>query len=177
MVDETLIDTSLLLEPFGPHRKDGENYKEKALTIIRYAKVGFVKCTSISVLGELNLILNREENNQVGRATQNQKMKDLLDDFCKNCKILPLKKEAIDLAHEILEEDNRLDPMDVLHFSTAICEKCSGFMFMDGEMQTNKILRRIAKQHNLKLIPFNANPENKDKGKKCRDLICLQGSH
>lgn len=173
MVDEILIDTSLLIEPFGLHRASGENYKEKSLTLLRYGKRTFVPCTSASILGELHLIINKKENLIKKLENKRETMEKTLDAFFKDCKFLSITKKAIEIANNILNEDNRLDPMDVLHFSIAISEKCSGFMFIDGKIKTSKVIKEYSKKHQVTLIPFDT-PQNMDKGKKYKELTCLK---
>jgi len=83
------------------------------------------------------------------------------ESFFKNCEFIGTDKEAIYLANEILREDERLDPLDVLHLSSAIAGSCDGFLFMDKKIKESNVAKRIAKEHKLKLIPFDIE-KNKD---------------
>ena len=173
-MDISLIDTSIILEPFTKFRKEEDSYKNAALTLIRYPKSkNFKPAISMSILGELEFILNKKENLIKELGNNREKMKEILDSFFSNCEIIGLEKETIHLAHQILREDFRLDPLDVIHFSSAIVGGCNSFLFMDRKLEESKVIKRIAKENNLDLLPFNIE-KNKDKGRIDRDLTWLQ---
>ncbi len=100
-------------------------------------------------------------------------MREILNDFFMKCKMMGLAKETIDFAHKIFEQDPNLDPLDVLHFSTAICSKCNSFIFMDSRLKNSKIINDIAKEQNIKLVPFDTE-KNEDKGSLDRESTWLQ---
>ncbi len=173
MVDKTLIDTSILLEPFTIFEKRNKNYKIKALSILKYPKgVNIQPVISLSVLGEIELIINKKVNIIQGEEKRNF-MKDVLREFFKNCIFIGLDKKAIDLASEIINKDKYLDPLDVIHFTSAISGNCDAFLLMDDKLSESRVIKEIAKNHNLKLSQFNK-PINEDKGRIDRDITWIQ---
>lgn len=99
-------------------------------------------------------------------------MQEILDGFFENCDKIGLDKEAIKLAENILSEDNRLDPVDVIHFTSAISKKCKYFLFIDGKLETSEVIKKYAKENSLALVPFNIK-KNEDKGKPDRNLTWI----
>jgi predicted nucleic acid-binding protein len=172
-MDISLIDTSIILEPFTSYQKDKKNYKEAALTLLRYSKRKIIPAISISILGELEFIINFKESLKKELEDKKDKMKEIIDNFIQDCEMIELNKDAIDLASKILNEDYLLDPLDVLHFAIAIKSKCNSFIFMDNKLENSKIVNQIAKEHNLKLESFNI-PANEDKGKLRGELIWIE---
>lgn len=170
IMDISLIDTSIILEPFTSYEKDKKNYKEAALTLLRYSKRKFIPAISISVLGELEFIMNSKESLIKELENKKNEMREIIDNFIQDCEMIGLNKEAIDLTNKILNEDHLLDPLDVLHFATAIKSKCNAFIFMDEKLENSRIVNQIAKKYNLKLESFNISA-NEDKGKPRGDLI------
>ena len=63
-----------------------------------------------------------------------------------------------------------IDPLDVLHFSTAIESGCDAFTFIDDKLKNSQVINRIAKEYNLKLKNFNIY-SNEDKGKPRGEFI------
>lgn len=173
-MDTSLIDTSIILEPFTRFKKDMKSYKNAALALIRYPQSkNFKPAISMSILGELECILNEKENLIRELSDNREKMKEILNSFFSNCEIIGLKRETIHLAHDILREDSRLDPLDIIHFSSAIVGGCKSFIFMDRKLRESEVIKRIAKRNNFNLIPFNIK-ENEDKGRIDRNLTWLQ---
>lgn len=158
-----LIDTSIIIEPFTDYEKGKNSYKKTSLTLLRYSKRKFLPAISISILGELEFIINSKESLKK-ELNKRDVMKEVINNFVNDCKIIKLDKETIHLAHDILNNDPFLDPLDVLHFSSAIIGKCNSFIFMDNKLENSQIINRIAKEHNLELKSFNI-PINEDKGK------------
>lgn len=176
-MDIALIDTSIILEPFTKLKKKGEkSYKKKAYALLKYPNpklINFTPAISISILGELESVMNKKENLKKDLKSKRDSMKEILEDFFMKCEIVGLTKEAIDLAHNILDKDHELDPVDVLHFSTAINSKCNAFIFMDNKLKNSRTIKEIAKEHEVKLIPFDVE-ENEDKGGLDREITWLQ---
>jgi len=172
-MDTSLIDTSIILEPFTSYQKHKENYKEAALTLLRYSKKSFIPAISMSILGELEFIINSKENLEKDLKNKRESMKEIMDTFLEHCIMIGLNKETIHLASKILNEDPLLDPSDVLHFSSAINSECDAFIFMDRKLKDSKVINEIAKEHNLKLKSFNI-PENEDKGIPRGDFIWME---
>lgn len=163
-METALIDTSIIIEPFTEYRKGKKNYKEAAFTLLRYSKRHFIPAVSLSVLGELEFIINSKESLKKEIENKRDAMREILDKFLKECKIIGLNKETLHLVHTILNEDYSLDPSDVLHFSSAIMHGCNSFIFMDEKIEKSEVINRIAKENNLKLENFNI-PRNEDRGK------------
>lgn len=159
-----LIDTSIIIEPFTSYQKDKKSYKEAALTLLRYSKRQFIPAISISGLGKLEFIINSKDSLKKELKNKRDSMKEIINSFVNDCKIIKLDKETIHLAHDILNKDSLLDPLDVLHFSSAIIGKCNSFIFMDDKLKNSPVIKRIARENNLKLNSFNI-IINEDKGK------------
>jgi len=173
-MDKSLVDTSILIEPFNRLKKDKKSYKNAALALLRYPlSKNFKPVISISILGELECILNEKENLIRELENNREKMKEILDSFFSKCEIIGLEKETIYLANNILKEDSRLDPLDIIHFSSAIVGGCKSFIFMDRKLRESEVIKRIAKENNFVLKPFNIK-ENEDKGGIDRNLTWLQ---
>lgn len=172
-MDLGLIDNSIILEPFTNFKANKKNYKLATLSILKVPnKLGFKPCISLSTLGELNLILLEKKNLIESIKDKRNKMQEILDGFFENCDKIGLDKEAIKLAENILSEDNRLDPVDVIHFTSAISKKCKYFLFIDGKLETSEVIKKYAKENSLALVPFNIK-KNEDKGKPDRNLTWI----
>ncbi len=155
-----MIDTSIILEPFTPKRR-GPNYKQRCLSLLRNDSVSFKEkfspVISQSILGELHSIINKKTI-----AWKGEKMNEIIDGFLENCSITGITRESIDMANGILKSDKRLDPLDVLHISCAICNDCETFMFIDSELIRNDFLKKFVKEREFYLTPFNIH-QNEDK--------------
>lgn len=171
-METALIDTSIIIEPFTDYTKGKKSYKEAAWTLLRYSKRPFIPVISLSVLGELEFIINSKKSLKEELESKRNKMREILDAFLKDCEIIGLTKEIIHLADKIIKEDYLLDPLDVLHFATAIESKCNIFIFMDDKLKNSQIIKRIARENNLKLNSFNVS-QNEDKGKPKGDFILM----
>ncbi len=160
---KAMYDTSILIEPFRG-QKD-RNYGQAALLAlngIHSLDRQYTPVVSMSVLGELKAILNKKEG--VKKDTQEKifEINQIHENFFDRCEIVGITKETISLCRDILTEDDRLDPLDVLHFSCAVCSGCKTFIFIDKKIKDSKIIRRIAKEKDFHLTPFDI-PANLDK--------------
>lgn len=108
------------------------------------------------------MILNKKENLKKKLIEQIEKINEYHENFFSRCDSISISKKALFLASTILEEDRILDPLDVLHFSCAICEKCDAFIYMDKKIRESDILKKYAKNNDLELIDI-AIPKNQDK--------------
>lgn len=104
----TLIDTSIIIEPFTGYQKGKKNYKEAALALLRYKKRPFIPATSISILGELELITHTKEILNKESELKREARKEIINNFVKECKIIGITKETIHLASKILNDDYSL---------------------------------------------------------------------
>ena len=172
-MDKGLIDNSIIIEPFTNFKSGQKNYKLSALSILKYPKkLNFKPCISLSILGELNLVIRDKKDLREEIKDKRDKMQEILEGFFEECVMMGLDKNAIHLAHTILGEDPRLDPVDVIHFASAISSGCKYFVFMDGKLEGSDVIKRYAKENHLSLIPFNIQ-KNEDKGKPKKDLIWM----
>ena len=152
-MERTLIDTSILVEPFVPWKNNEPNYKQACLTLLR-GKSEFKPVISLSILGEYHLILNQKE---VFKRLDSEKiriMKSIINRFVEGCDKVGLKKEVIEKCNEILVIDKRIEPLDALHISTAVVEKCDDFVFIDYGIKNSLLLNRFAKENGLNLLKF-----------------------
>ena len=109
----------------------------------------------MSVLGELQFLLYKKENLIEGLSEKREEMNQILSSFFDKCDMIELKKETISLAHEIFQKDRSLDPLDELHFSSAITGECKSFIFIDEAIPKSQIIKEYSKKYNLNLIPLN----------------------
>ncbi len=168
-MERALIDTSILIEPFISWGKDEPNYKEKSMAIVKGVLVDFkerfLPVISLSVLGELSLVLKDKKSLQKDLRERKEKMDQTLDPFFNECEKVGLKKETINLCSKILTEiDDRLEPLDALHIATAIIEKCNTFIFIDQGLKDNEKIKKFIKEEGIYFMPINLS-ENEDKRK------------
>ncbi len=168
-MERALIDTSILIEPFVSWRKDEPNYKDKSMAILKGVLVDFKErfkpVISLSVLGELSLVLKDKKFLQKDLSERKEKMDQTLKPFFNECEKVGLKKETIKLCSKILTEiDERLEPLDALHIATAIIEKCNTFIFIDQGLKNNERIRKFVKDNGIYLTSLNF-PENEDRKK------------
>ena len=158
---KAMIDTSIILEPFTLKRR-GSNYKQRCLSLLRNDivdfKERFLPVISQSILGELYSIINSEKKISWKKETMNE----IINEFLKNCLIVGITRESIDMANCILKSDERLDPLDILHLSCAICNDCETFMTLDSELIKSEFLRKFVKEREFYLTPFNIS-KNEDR--------------
>lgn len=144
-MEKALIDTSILIEPFAGWRKNKPNYKERSLALIRGVLVffneRFIPVISLSVLGELSLILNTKYLLTEDIKLKREKSESILREFYSKCEFVGVSRETIKLTYEIISRDERLEPLDALHIASAIKEGCNTFVFIDEELKQNKILK------------------------------------
>ncbi|MDO8528616.1 MAG: type II toxin-antitoxin system VapC family toxin [Nanoarchaeota archaeon] len=156
-----MIDTSIILEPFTPENKKGPNYKRRCLALLKndivYFKNNFLPVISLSILGELHGIINEKKI-----SWKKETMNEIINEFFGNCLTVGITRESIDMANCILKSDERLDPLDILHLSCAICNDCETFMTLDSELIKSEFLRKFIKEREFYLTPFNIH-ENKDR--------------
>lgn len=172
-MDKGLIDSSMIMEPFTNFKTGQKNYKLSALTILKYPKkLHFKPCICLSVLGELELIMKEKKSLTEQIKNKRERMQEILNNFFEDCEMVGLDKNTIHLAHTILGEDPRLDPVDVIHFASAISSGCKYFLFMDGKLENSNVIKRYAKENDLSLMPFNI-PKHEDKGKPNKNLIWM----
>ncbi len=168
-MERALIDTSIIIEPFISWRKDEPNYKDKSMAILKGVLVDFrerfMPVVSLSILGELSLILKDKQFLLKDLTKKKEQMDRTLETFFNNCERVGLKKETINLCSKILTEiDNRLEPLDALHISTAIVEGCKTFVFIDETLKNNEKIRKFVKNQGIYLTSLNW-PINQDKKK------------
>jgi predicted nucleic acid-binding protein len=154
-MDKAFFETSMFLEPFKKKERKSGNYGKKALALLKgltHLECGRV--VSASVLSECLLVLsNKEKVNRYNKTAE--EIRTIHDEILKEFEIIGISKEAINLASEIITEDDRLDPFDVLNFSCAATNGCKAFFFIDGELEKNKTIKRIADEKGMSLAPFN----------------------
>lgn len=173
-MEDTLVDTSILLEPFVPWKNNEPNYKQSSLALIQGKLYSFnekyTSITSIGVIGETGLLIN-EKITLIKEIEKNRKIaEETISNFFGKCKRVGLTKETIQLCNEILSMDSRINPLDALHIATAISEKCRNFLFIDYELARSSVLNKFAKDHGLNLVDF-AIPKNKDNRRPKKDFI------
>lgn len=174
VMERTLVDTSLLVEPFTPWKNNEPNYKQACLALLQDRlhsfKERFKPVVSLSVLGEFNLVVREKLPKRKEFEDKIERMNALIKGFFDKCEIVGLSKEAIQICNELLSADNRLDPLDILHIATAISERCQNFMFIDYELNENLQVKKFAKSHELNLIHFGIK-ENSDIKKPTKSFI------
>ena len=159
-MEKALVDTSILIEPFTSWKNNQPNYKDKSMAILKGVLVDFKNrfkpVVSLSILGELSLVLKdkmfllKDLNERIGQMDQT------LESFFETCEKVGLKKETINLCSKILTEvDNRLEPLDALHIATAIVEGCKTFIFIDECLKNNEKIRKFAKEQGIYLTSLN----------------------
>jgi len=162
---KVLVDTSILLEPFVPWKNNEPNYKGNALALLKGRLHSFNKrfkmLISMSVIGELFVIINDKPSMNKIKEEKREIMEKILGDFLKSTERVGITKQSIRLCNEILNLDERIDPLDALHLSIALAEGCYGFLVMDNGLKENSKLRKYLKEKGLLLIIFNIK-ENKD---------------
>jgi len=170
-MDKALIDTSILLEPFIPWKNKEPNYKSNTLALLNGNLTEFHRrfqpVVSLSVLGELNLILSEKIHliKGIEKTKKKEEMDRILEDFFFKCEKTGLKKETFEIADNLIKFDDRLDPLDTLHISTAIVEGCKTFIFIDYKLKDNrKVDKYLKEKYGLFLTPFNI-PKNEDSRK------------
>ena len=153
-MDDGLIDTSILLEPFT--QKGINNYKKRCFYLLKNPKAFRINpVISLSVLGELDFIL-RIKDSFLNTAKRTE-MIDIHEKFFNLSKKIGINREAIKFANRILDLDPYLDPLDVLHISCAMISNCKTFIFIDKKLKDNMVLKKIIKEEypNFYLTPFN----------------------
>ena len=157
-MEEALVDTSIILEPFVPWKNNEPNYKRRSLSLLRGELYlfyqGFKPIISISIMGELDLVINEK----ISLAKEIESKKDIMEkvtkDFFSKCKRVGLTKQTIELCNQIFQLDLRIDHLDALHIATAISENCKNFIFIDYELKGNMVLKKFAKDKGLTLVDF-----------------------
>ena len=131
--------------------------KDEAVTILKYPKgKNFVPVVSMSILGELQFLLYQKENLKRKLSKERENMDRVLNSFFDKQEMIPITIQTISLANKILDADYLLDPLDVLHFASAITGGCNSFIFIDELLNKSQTIKKYAKEHNVKLIPLNS---------------------
>lgn len=157
-MEKMFYETSMFLEPFKKRKGfEDKNRGSKILANLKGLVVNisehYKPVTSISVLGEIDLILRDSE--KVNRYTRSsEEIKKEIEEILDRFEIVCISNESIHLTSELLNKDSRgLTCMDVLNFSCAISSKCNVFSFIDSELKSNKLILEIAKEKSIKLNP------------------------
>lgn len=159
--DRFLIDTSVLIEPYTKKRR--LNYKKRSLALLKEPKsFPFIPVISLSVLGELWLIINEKKSSAIDDRKRDEMLRTL-NHFFEQCEKIGLTKDTMALANKISEGDSRLGPVDVLHLASAMSNECKSFLFMDEKIENSEFIKRFIKDeyYSFNLSPFNIK-ENED---------------
>ncbi|MBR9704848.1 PIN domain-containing protein [Candidatus Pacearchaeota archaeon] len=156
MKQKGFYETSMFLEPFNKKTDKIKAQKILALLkgLVRKVEEHYSPITSLSVLGEIDLVLRDPE--KINRFTKDSdEIQKDINEILKRFEIISIDKDAISLSSKLLNKSSRgLDPIDVLNFSCAISSKCNAFFFIDSELKNNIYIKEIAKINNLKMSPW-----------------------
>jgi len=157
-MDKAFYDTSMFLEPFQRKKFFDKKKGEKILAVLK----GFVKgvdehftpATSVTVLGEIELILRDPEKTK--RFSQPPEyIREIINDIINRFEIVCIKEDSIHLASDLIKKDPRgLKSMDALNFACAVYNNCKTFAFIDSELKNNIFIKRIADDNGIKLNPW-----------------------
>ena len=158
-MEKTFYDTSMFLEPFNKRKKFFDRKRsEKILALLKGLIINieehFSPVTSISVLGEIELILRDPE--KIKRFDQSPDyIRCVINEILKRFEIICIKEESIHLASELIKKDPRgIKSMDALNFACAVENDCKTFAFIDSELKYNRFVREIANENGIKLNPW-----------------------
>jgi predicted nucleic acid-binding protein len=158
-MEKAFYETSMFLEPFNKsNRLFNRKRNEKILALLKGLIISveehFTPVTSVSVLGEIELILRDTE--KIRRFSQSPDyIRSIINDIIKRFEIVAINEEAIHLASELIKKDPRgIKSMDALNFACAVENNCKSFAFIDSELKNNKFINEIAKERGIKLNPW-----------------------
>lgn len=148
------VDTSIILEPLLAKRKKGETCITTCYAIQKFQHEFPFKLTiPASVICEMAMVINKKILFTKMKQEDLSSAENTMHEFLEKCQILPIKKESIILANQILSEDDRLDPMDVMHFAVACTNGCEHILFLsDKKLSESDIIKEKAKEFNINLL-------------------------
>lgn len=160
-MNKAFFDTSMFFEPFMKKKRKTGNYGKRALAILKgLTNLKYERVVSASILAECSLLISDPDS--LSRYDRDpQEIKEIHGEILKGFTKIGIKREAIILAAEILKEDERVDPLDVLHFACASVEGCKFFFFVDNELKNNQLIKKISGKYGMALAPFDI-PKNLD---------------
>jgi predicted nucleic acid-binding protein len=157
-MERALVDTSIFVEPFTPWKNNEPNYKQACLALLEDKLYSFnqkfVPVVSLSIMGELGLIVNEKHSIKKGLEDKRERMEKIIRNFFDKCEKVGLSRETVELCNWIISMDRRIGPLDALHVATAVSEKCKSFVFIDYGLKNNIILKKFTKERGLALVNF-----------------------